>query len=899
MSALSGTWKTGIRSLAVMVAMMLYLGFVAASREAPRPAREPGALPGGFAGASKSESDQRAREAVAASSRRLVEAEAAHGPDSLEVAGILSDTAAQLWGLEDYAAERPLVERALAIRLKILGDEDSEVASSLYQVAEVRRATGDYAGAMRCHRRAIAIWEKTRGPEDPEIASSLHYLGVLSLTTGDRAQAKAWLDRALAIREKRLGPTHELVATTLTALAELSLQAGDIAAAGPLLSRAQSIWEQRLGPEHPFVARSLTSRASLLAHGGDAAGARRFLEQALAIRTRVFGPEHYLVARSMVDIANLIASTGDTTGDTAGGGAEALYLRALAIQRRSLGPIHPEVAETLAALARLEWATGRIGPALEDTLQAEAMARDYFRRSARDLSDGEALQYEAIRTSGLDVALSILAGGRQADGSPARAVPDADVRKIAEEVIRSRAVVLDERARGRRAPARDTTSPGPPDAGPGPAAAGPGLREVLDALPAGSALLAYVRYRNLGSGRAAPAVAYLALVLRPGTDIPTAIPLGEAHGIDDAIADWRVQVSADPRSQPPGAGERLYRDAGRRLREAIWDPLQPALEGARQVLIVPDGAINLVALATLPTAPGRYLAETGPLLHYLSAERDLVLDRVARSTGEGVLVLGDPDFDAGSPDGSIHSAAYGAARDAAPLCPEFAALSFDPLPGARAEAEEVESLWASKAAVLRLTGPQADEATFKKRAPGRRILHLATHAFVLSDRCGSTRAVPDLSTETAFIGDRPLLRSGLALAGANRRGEAQGAGDAGDDGILTAEEIAGLALSGVEWAVLSGCDTGAGRIQMGEGVVGLRRAFEVAGARTLIMSLWAVDDGAARVWMRNLYEQRLAGRSTAEAVSRAGLRILDDQRARGRSTHPYYWGGFVAAGDWR
>ena len=93
--------------------------------------------------------------------------------------------------------------------------------------------------------------------------------------------------------------------------------------------------------------------------------------------------------------------------------------------------------------------------------------------------------------------------------------------------------------------------------------------------------------------------------------------------------------------------------------------------------------------------------------------------------------------------------------------------------------------------------------------------------------------------------------------------------------------------------------TGVGKVLAGEGVVGLRRAFEVAGAGTLIMSLWAVDDGATRVWMRSLYENRLAGLSTAEAVRAADLAIIEAQRRRGGTTHPYFWGGFVAAGDWR
>jgi len=143
----------------------------------------------------------------------------------------------------------------------------------------------------------------------------------------------------------------------------------------------------------------------------------------------------------------------------------------------------------------------------------------------------------------------------------------------------------------------------------------------------------------------------------------------------------------------------------------------------------------------------------------------------------------------------------------------------------------------------------------------------------------------------------PLVRSGLALAGANRR---TSAGPDEDDGILTAEEVSALNLEGVEWAVLSACDTGLGEVKAGEGVFGLRRAFQVAGVRTVIMSLWSVDDDATRLWMRALYQSRLQQHlTTVESVRAASLTILRDRRARKQDTHPFYWAAFVAAGDWR
>jgi len=186
------------------------------------------------------------------------------------------------------------------------------------------------------------------------------------------------------------------------------------------------------------------------------------------------------------------------------------------------------------------------------------------------------------------------------------------------------------------------------------------------------------------------------------------------------------------------------------------------------------------------------------------------------------------------------------------------------------------------------------------------VLHLATHGFFLGGSCpsildsarGVGKVVMGGSEPAAEVtAENPLVLSGLALAGSNNR---DAAGPNEEDGVLTAEEIAALDLSGAEWVVLSACDTGLGEIKAGEGVFGLRRAFQVAGVRTVIMSLWSVDDESARRWMRTLYEARLVKKlGTDEAVREASLAVLNDRRAKKLSTSPFYWGAFVAAGDWK
>jgi CHAT domain-containing protein len=320
------------------------------------------------------------------------------------------------------------------------------------------------------------------------------------------------------------------------------------------------------------------------------------------------------------------------------------------------------------------------------------------------------------------------------------------------------------------------------------------------------------------------------------------------------------------------------------------------------VFVVPDGAINLVSLAALPTAGNRYLIDSGPGIHYLSTERDLVPPE-ASAPGHGLLAVGGPAF-----DDRIQPAAPTAVSRTGPGCEGLGAVRFELLPGSKDEVLDIARLWPSGATgtdgVLVLNGRSATETAVKRAAAGRRVLHLATHAFFLQSGCEArpahTRAVgalAPLASGTAAFADNPLLLSGLAFAGANQRRDAK---PNQDDGILTAEEVAGLNLQGTEWAVLSACDTGIGEIKAGEGVFGLRRAFQIAGARTIIMSLWSVEDVSTRLWMRALYDGRFQQHlSTADAMRAASRRVLQNRRARGQSTHPFYWAAFVAAGDWK
>jgi CHAT domain-containing protein len=259
--------------------------------------------------------------------------------------------------------------------------------------------------------------------------------------------------------------------------------------------------------------------------------------------------------------------------------------------------------------------------------------------------------------------------------------------------------------------------------------------------------------------------------------------------------------------------------------------------------------------------------------------------------------MGGADFDLGATPGAATSADLRGGP-----CRALGRAEFAPLPHSGDEADAVVALWKRTHGIGAelFTGAAATEATFKRNAPGHRVLHLATHG-ITSDTCApvpeGTRAI---SGELLVQGDAektsPLSLYGLAFAGANARAGALGS----DDGVLTAEEMATIDLRASEWVVLSSCDSGRGDLADGEGLLGLRRAVRMAGAGTSIMSLWPVEDAATRAWMEALYEARFVDRQdTADSVWRAHRRVLAQRREAGDDLSPFYWGAFVASGDWR
>jgi tetratricopeptide (TPR) repeat protein/transcriptional regulator with XRE-family HTH domain len=262
--------------------------------------------------------------------------------------GWLLDRAGRyLWLGGEFAAARPLLERALRVRERSLGPDHLDTAESLHGLAGLLGNRGELEAARALVERALAVRERELGADHPDTAESLNRLAGLLWDQGQRDAGRSLMQRALAIRERVLGPDRAETADSLGNLATMLRDLGELSEARSLHERALAIRERVLGTEHVRTANSLNSLAMVLRDQGDLAGARVLVERALAIRERVLGPDHPIIAFSLDNLALVLRDQRDPAG------ARSANERALAIRERALGPEHPLTTQSRRALEEI------------------------------------------------------------------------------------------------------------------------------------------------------------------------------------------------------------------------------------------------------------------------------------------------------------------------------------------------------------------------------------------------------------------------------------------------------------------------------------------------------------------------------------------------------------------
>jgi CHAT domain-containing protein len=462
----------------------------------------------------------------------------------------------------------------------------------------------------------------------------------------------------------------------------------------------------------------------------------------------------------------------------------------------------------------------------------------------------------------------------------------------------------------------------------------PGLRRDLTEVTAegvrarlrpGSALAEFTRgrvfdFKATGKMRHWHPAHYYAFVVTPAPGGATRmLDLGEAAPIDQAIErlrakviafkdDWKAQKFAgdDPLKNETDE-EASYREAAADLYKLLLAPVRKELGAAQTLYVSPDSQLNLLPFEALVDADGKYLIESYDL-SYVSSGRELLA--APAEVARGTAVFAAPDYNmtaaarAQKLKGSPAATPAPAAAPAEVARAQTRGGTWVELKGSAAEAADVKKSLEGTAygGVTSYLAQDALEERLKRvRSP--RLLHVSTHGFFPPESREQEPAELDLATgNVALVGQSmlrqagdPLLESGLVLAGANRLGEA-GRPEGLDDGWVTAEEITQMDLRGTELVVLSACGTGLGAVSSGEGIYGLRRAFQLAGARGVVSTLFEVPDEDSARLMRDFYEGLKQQKPKSVALTYARLKLINERRKAGKSAHPFFWSGFVLTG---
>lgn len=798
--------------------------------------------------------------------------------------------AARLAG--DIDSSENLTQVLLDLRTAALGSDHALIAPILGEMAALKRAKSDFNATLDLARRSLTIRENWYGLEHLEVVQSLQNLAGLSYALGDDEGFIKYSERALAIRRKNLPLKHPDIARSLMDLGNIRIDLAEYDASESMLTEALSIRESAFGKDHPLTSQTRSSLGSLNFQRGRIDMAKKYFDEVWRLLPSIeSGMSRTQTAYLLQGLGSFYGSLGDFER------AEPALRRNLEERIRIHGQEGLEVGRAYDELARVYAQKRQISQALSFQLQANSIAESHLTRILNTGSEQQKLNLMSNFGSGLSQTISLHADNAPDNAQAAVAAVEAILNRkgrildallekqeslnadsngrgelkkkleqinstLSREVLsrdaaarsvewRSRIEQLISSRREIFAKLADQSVNSGDDRAQ--------LRDVQARLDPGTALIEFKIYRPYGDGvRFAPEELIAYVVRRDGP--PAFAKLGRMSEIEADIKDFR-RVLSDPST-----------DAARvtkSLSSKIVAPLLALVKDAERLVVSPDGLVTLVPLQALTDLAGRHLVERFSI-SYVTSGRDLLRKPAADVLDSPVTVFADPAF--GVP---VESTSGTVTR---------LTDHFQPLRATRGEAELITKIFPEARNFL---GIEADETAFKSISRPA-VLHIATHGFFLEDDPLAGNAPEQRQRDSFWKPEFQLFRSGLVFSGVNLKPAK------GDDGVLTALEASALDLRGTKLVVLSACDTGVGSIKNGEGVYGLRRAFAIAGAEAVVMSLWQVSDQVTRDLMQGFYRNLHNGAGRADA-----LRMVQQELSRQPSRkHPYYWASFIHAGAW-
>lgn len=856
------------------------------------------------------------------------------GPEHPEYAVSANNLAQLYYKTGNFENAEQLYLLSLDITGKSEGENSAGFATILNNIGALYHGMASYEKAEYYYRRALRLRSDILGKTHPDYATTLGNIALLYCDIGDLETAETLLLQTAEIRHETTGTIHPDYAATLNNLALVYEEKGDYKKAEELLIEAVDVLDKSVGDEHPDYANTINNLSLLYSDSGNIEEAISCLQKALATVKRKLGERHPVYATLLNNMAGLYGLRGNFKT------SEKMYLQALDILGMATGEDHPDLASVAGNLAMLYQENRNYTKAkplyrmametylsqiqqqftyLSEREKAKYLDRILFffmtyrnyillqYKSDEEIA-GEAYNIELVTKSLLlnadrqlrmviinendtgairkyDQWINLRATlGRQYSLSPEqRTMNIKEVEEQADELERQLTRLYsshNEYNSGNHLKWQD----------------------VQKSLKDGEASVEFTRFPLFDGKKWSDTLIYVAMVLRPGFSFPAVIPLFAEKQLDTILyRERRSEVDyinelyswTDEEKDVTGKGQRIY--------NILWKPLEKYLEGAEKIWYTPEGRLYQLSFAAIPCGENELLSDKYDLSELTSTAR--ILSSQPERTIKNITLFGGIEFDESPEEMKNFSRFY---QDSINYSDNLKTEAGDRgitgrgtwmyLDGTKDEVEKISKLATENGVeAVVLTGKEAVEESFKdlsgEGSPD--IIHIATHGFFLPDPEEEIKrkhfyGLTDRTEKPDNMNSDPLMRSGLAFAGANNVRTGSPIHPGIDDGILTAYEVANMYLPNTELVVLSACETGLGDIKGSEGVFGLQRAFRIAGADNVLMSLWQIPDYQTYELMNHFYIEWLSGRSIDDAFSNA-----QDFMKTKYPGQPYMWAAFV------
>jgi tetratricopeptide (TPR) repeat protein/CHAT domain-containing protein len=806
------------------------------------------------------------------------------GEDHYLYASSLNNLAGLYQAMAQYEKAATFFKQALEIRRNTLGENHLLYAGSLNNLAKLYYDIGDYEKAIPTYMKALASYRAIVGENHPDIANLLNNIANLYQDAGgEKQQAESYFLEAIRIQQRVYGSHNLQYVTYLGNLGSLYQTMGDYAKAEKLMLEVLGVRDTLLGKEHPDYALSLNNLGTLYHEWGNPSKAKEYYTTALTIRKKALGNQHPLYVSTLLNLACLASEMKE-------------YRKADTLFRESKNIILNNLKRNFAFLSESE----KEKYVATINFQFDLLKNFYltYRKInpsiAADAYDIELATKGMIRNTGMQMRKTILQSG------------NTEALQLYDAWVSARAVLAKQYSLPSGKRTFDT------EALEDTANALEKKLEVLSASYQRSKDLVTVSWKDV-QARLGPmdiaiefssihlndgkkwidSTVYVALVLRKTDAAPKMIPLCAASQLS-ALLNKGKESDGSFISGLYRGSELLTEAAevanGKKLYTLLWKPLDSLLMKGNNVYFAPAGTFHQLAFAAIPYDAKSLLSDRY-VLEQLSTSAMLVRGSGFPSSPPGSMVVyGGITYDVDD-----HELLAAASKEKATdsyvsrsAAPGGNKNTWSYLPGTLAEARKIQAIALEKKIDVKLfSGTGAVEESFKNTSGNKapRVIHIATHGFFFANPLPDTGAIGDGGSYHSS--EDPLNRAGILFAGASKawNGEAL---EGIEDGILTAYEAANITLTNTQLVTLSACETGLGEIKGSEGVYGLQRAFKMAGAEYLLMSLWKVPDAETAEYMLEFYSEWFSGRSIPDAFHGAQnyMKIKYPKE-------PYKWAAFV------